>query len=58
MIQKKMNRTDDMFDADLDFGLSVCDSRDKPFHCNCCGDTYEACRHWTIMDLLLEDYDV
>lgn len=27
--------------------LSVDDRKDRPFHCDLCGDTYEACEHWS-----------
>lgn len=27
--------------------LSVDDRKEKPFHCDVCGDTYEACKHWS-----------
>ena len=30
----------------LAFGLYVNDRMKRPFHCNRCGDTFEACRHW------------
>jgi hypothetical protein len=29
-----------------DLHISVDLRKDKPFHCDYCGDTYEECRHW------------
>ena len=31
------------------YNLSVDDRKQKPFHCNLCGDTYEACNHWVVL---------
>lgn len=30
----------------LDLNLSVDDRKDKPFHCDKCGEDYDACYHW------------
>ncbi len=30
-----------------DLHLSVDDRKDRPFHCDYCGNTYEACCHWS-----------
>lgn len=32
---------------------SVDDRKDKPFHCDNCGDTYEPCHHWDADDLIV-----
>ena len=28
------------------YKLSIDDRKDKPFHCEVCGNTYEPCVHW------------
>jgi hypothetical protein len=48
----EMHRTSASRDEDVDprhddLHLSVDDRRERPFHCDYCGDTYEACRHWS-----------
>jgi hypothetical protein len=53
-----MNGRKDVDPRHDDLHLSVCDSEEKPFHCDYCGDTYQACRHWSQMDLLHEDFYV
>lgn len=40
--------TNDVDPRHDDLHLSVDMRKDKPFHCDYCGATYEACRHWEI----------
>ena len=41
------NEKNDWCDPSRDlFNLSVNDGKNRPFHCDKCGDTFEPCKHW------------